>query len=57
VEVTTDRGRVSMKPKKVADDEVTVTVPERGKVRHALKQARSGKTRPWNKVKHDLEGT
>jgi AbrB family looped-hinge helix DNA binding protein len=54
VEVTTDQGRVSMKPKKPLDADDTLTLEESSKVRHALKQARAGNTRPWNDVKRDL---
>ena len=45
VEVTTDQGRVSMKPKKPLDADDTLTLEESSKVRHALKQARAGNSR------------
>jgi AbrB family looped-hinge helix DNA binding protein len=54
MEVTTEAGRVSMKPKKLVDADDTLTPAEAKKVRHALKQAAQGKTRPWAKVKHEL---
>jgi hypothetical protein len=54
MEVTTEKGRVSMKPKRPAKADDGLTPGERGKVQHALKQARAGKTRPWNVVKHEL---
>ena len=54
MEVTADSGRVSMKPKKLVDADDTLTPAEAKKLRHALKQVRERKTRPWNQVKHDL---
>lgn len=48
VEVTASEGSVSMKPKKLVGSE-SLTVAEVKKVRHGLKQAREGKTRPWAK--------
>ncbi len=54
VEVTTEDGRVSMKPKKLADADETLTRAEAKKVRVALKQVRTGKTRPWTQIKHEL---
>ena len=54
VEVTSVGGRVSMKPRKLVAADDTLTLAESAQVRHALRQARAGKTRPWNDVKRDL---
>jgi AbrB family looped-hinge helix DNA binding protein len=31
-----------------------LTLQDAGKIRHALKQVRDGKTTPWSQVKHEL---
>jgi AbrB family looped-hinge helix DNA binding protein len=54
MEITTEAGRVSMKPKKLVDTEDVLTPAEMRKVQHGLKQLREGKTRPWGQVKHEL---
>jgi AbrB family looped-hinge helix DNA binding protein len=54
MEVTAEGGRVWMKPKKLVDADDTLTPAEAKKVRHALKQVKERKTRPWHQVKHDL---
>jgi hypothetical protein len=54
VEVTAQDGRVSMKPRKLADVEDTLTPVEAKKVRRGLRQAKEGKNLPWSHVKHDL---
>ncbi len=54
MEVTAERGRVSMKPKKLVDADDTLSASEAKKVRPALQQVREGKTRPWSQVKHEL---
>ena len=54
MEVTAENGRVAMKPTKPVDTDDTLTAGDARKVRHAMKQMTSGKTRPWSKVKHDL---
>jgi bifunctional DNA-binding transcriptional regulator/antitoxin component of YhaV-PrlF toxin-antitoxin module len=55
MEITTERGRVSMKPKKLVDADDILMPAEAKKVRHGLKQVREGKTRPWSQVKHELD--
>lgn len=55
VEVTVDRGRVSMKPKKLADADDALTASDAKKVRHALKQMGEGKTKSWADLKHELD--
>jgi AbrB family looped-hinge helix DNA binding protein len=54
VEVTAEAGRVFMKPKKLVDADDMLTAAEAKKVRHALKQVKERKTKPWTEVKHDL---
>ena len=53
MEVTAERGRVAMKPTRVDQDDV-LTPAEAQKVRRALRQVKSGKTRPWAQIKHEL---
>ena len=45
---------VLIKPKRVVDPDDVLTPEEAKKVRHALKQIRAGKTRPWPQIKHEL---
>jgi AbrB family looped-hinge helix DNA binding protein len=54
VEVTAEAGRVFMKPKKLAHTDDVLTPAEAKKVRHALKQVKERKTKPWTNVKHEL---
>ena len=48
-----DNG-VLIRPKRVVDPDEVLTPAEAKKVRHALKQIREGKTRPWSQIKHEL---
>ena len=54
VEVTAQGGRVSLKPRKMADPESFLTPAEAKKVRSGLRQAKEGKTLRWSQVRHDL---
>jgi len=54
VEVTAQGGRVSLKPRKMADPNDLLTGADARKVRTGLRQVKQGKTLPWNQVKHDL---
>jgi antitoxin component of MazEF toxin-antitoxin module len=45
---------VLIKPRRALDPDNTLTTAEAKKVRHALKQIREGKTRPWSQIKHEL---
>ena len=55
VEVTGEgSGRFSVKRKKLVDADEILTSDEAKRLRHSLKQAQEGKSRPWNKVKHEL---
>jgi len=54
LETTAHAGCVSMKPKKLLDEDDTLTPSEAIKVRHRLKQLKQGNTRPWSQIKHEL---
>ena len=45
---------VLIKPRRAVDPGNALTTAEAKKVRHALKQIREGKTRPWSRIKHEL---
>jgi antitoxin component of MazEF toxin-antitoxin module len=45
---------VLIKPRRVVDPDDVLTPAEAKKVRHALKQIREGKTRPWSQIKQEL---
>jgi len=45
---------VLIKPKRVVDPEDVLSPADAKKVRHALKQVRGGKTKPWTKIKDEL---
>jgi hypothetical protein len=53
-ETTTERDRVSARSKKLIDADDVITSKETKQLRHGLKQAREGKTRPWDRVKNEL---
>ena len=48
------KNGVLIKPKRLVDPDDTLTPAEAEKVRHAEKQAKAGKTRPWATIKHEL---
>lgn len=54
MEVTAENGRVAMKPRKVSPADDDLTGADSKKLRHAMKQLKAGKTRPWSQVKNDL---
>jgi bifunctional DNA-binding transcriptional regulator/antitoxin component of YhaV-PrlF toxin-antitoxin module len=56
VEFKVSRGVVTILPKPAAtqNPDDSLTPAEAKKVRHALKQVREGKTKPWSQVKHEL---
>jgi antitoxin component of MazEF toxin-antitoxin module len=45
---------VLIKPRRAVDPDAVLTTAEAKKVRHAVKQIREGKTRPWAQIKHEL---
>jgi bifunctional DNA-binding transcriptional regulator/antitoxin component of YhaV-PrlF toxin-antitoxin module len=56
VQFKVTRGTVTIlhKPPVAQTAEDTLTPAEAKKLRHALKQVRVGKTKPWSQVKHEL---
>jgi bifunctional DNA-binding transcriptional regulator/antitoxin component of YhaV-PrlF toxin-antitoxin module len=50
------RGTVTIpqKPPTIQTPDDKLTPAEAKKLRHALKQVREGKTKPWSQVKHEL---
>jgi bifunctional DNA-binding transcriptional regulator/antitoxin component of YhaV-PrlF toxin-antitoxin module len=56
VQFKVSRGAVTIlhKPVTTQDPDDTLTAAEAKKVRHALKQVRDKKTKPWPQVKHEL---
>lgn len=56
VEFKVSRGVVTIRPKPPAteDPDDTLTPAEAKKVRHAIKQVREGRTKPWSQVKNEL---
>ncbi|MGO9257435.1 MAG: hypothetical protein ACLQU1_14160 [Bryobacteraceae bacterium] len=53
IEFKVSRKKVTIVPS-ADDDDTTLTPEEAKKVRHAMKQVRQGKTKPWSQVKHEL---
>jgi bifunctional DNA-binding transcriptional regulator/antitoxin component of YhaV-PrlF toxin-antitoxin module len=47
-------GRQAAKGSAKASSDGRLTLSEARKLRHALGQARQGKTRPWRDIKHEL---
>jgi hypothetical protein len=43
-----------MKPKRLVDRDDALSPAEAKMIRHGLKQAKDGKTRPWSRIKHEL---
>ncbi len=54
MEVTTEAGRVFMKPKKLVDADDVLTKEEERKVRKGQAQLKRGESKPWRTVKHGL---
>jgi bifunctional DNA-binding transcriptional regulator/antitoxin component of YhaV-PrlF toxin-antitoxin module len=54
VAFTPTSNGVLIKAKRLVDDGSILTPQEAKKVRHAMKQARQGKAKPWSQVKHEL---
>jgi AbrB family looped-hinge helix DNA binding protein len=54
VEVTVERGRLAMQPKRLVDVSDVFTKSEAAKVRHGEGQLKAGRSKPWHTVKHDL---
>jgi bifunctional DNA-binding transcriptional regulator/antitoxin component of YhaV-PrlF toxin-antitoxin module len=55
VEFKPFRGGITVLTKRLTTPTSERLTPEdAGKIRHALKQVREGKTTPWSQVKHEL---
>jgi AbrB family looped-hinge helix DNA binding protein len=54
VEVTIERGRLAMQPKRLVDVSDVLTKSEAAKVRQGEGQLKAGRSKPWRAVKHDL---
>jgi AbrB family looped-hinge helix DNA binding protein len=54
VEVTVQRGRLQMRPKRLVDVGDVLTKGEAAKVRRGEAQLKAGRSRPWRALKHDL---
>jgi len=46
--------KAGRKPKRAVDRDETITLAEAKMIRHGLKQANEGKTRPWSRIKNEL---
>ncbi len=54
VEVTVERGRLAMQPKRLVDVSELLTKGEAAKVRRGEAQLKAGRSKPWRTIKHDL---
>jgi AbrB family looped-hinge helix DNA binding protein len=54
VEVTAERGNLQMRPKRLVDIDEVLTPGEAAKVRRGEAELRSGKSKSWRTVKHEL---
>ena len=54
VEVTVERGRLAMQPKRLVDVSNVLTKREAAKVRQGEAQLKAGRSKPWRTIKHDL---
>jgi AbrB family looped-hinge helix DNA binding protein len=56
LEVTVERGRLAMQPKRLVDVDDVLTKSDATKVRQGEAQLKAGRSRPWRTVKHELGG-
>jgi AbrB family looped-hinge helix DNA binding protein len=54
MEVTVERGRLEMRPKRLVDMGDVLTKSEAAKVRRGEAQLKAGRSKPWRALKHDL---
>ncbi len=54
VEVTVERGRLAMRPKRLVDVSDVLTKSEAAKVRQGEGQLKAGRSKPWHTVRNDL---
>ena len=55
VEVTVEHGRLAMQPKRLVDVSEILTEGEASTVREGETQLKSGRSKPWRTVKHELD--
>ena len=55
VEVTVEHGRLAMQPKRLVDVSDILTESEAATVREGEAQLKSGLSKPWRTVRHELE--
>jgi len=55
VEVTVEHGRLAMQPKRLVDVSDILTESEAATVREGEAQLKSGRSKPWRTVRHELE--
>jgi AbrB family looped-hinge helix DNA binding protein len=54
VEVTVERGRLAMRPKRLVDVSDILTKSEASKVRRGEAEIKAGRSKPWRVIKHGL---
>jgi AbrB family looped-hinge helix DNA binding protein len=54
VEMTVERGRLAMQPKRLVDVDDVLTSSEAAKVRQGEAQLKAGRSKPWRTVKDEL---
>lgn len=54
MEVTVERGRLHMRPKRLVDLDDTLTPREAAKVRRGEAELKAGQSKSWRTVKHEL---
>jgi AbrB family looped-hinge helix DNA binding protein len=54
LEMSVERGRLAIQPKRLVDVNDVLTKSEAAKVRRGEAQIRAGRSKPWRTVKHDL---
>jgi len=55
LEMTVDRGRLAIRPKRLVDVEEVLTKSEAAKVRQGEAQLKAGRSRAWRAVKDELD--
>ncbi|MGO9565133.1 MAG: AbrB/MazE/SpoVT family DNA-binding domain-containing protein [Candidatus Korobacteraceae bacterium] len=54
LEMTVERGRLAIQPKRLVDVSEVLTKSEAAKVRQGEAQLKAGRSKPWRTIKHDL---
>jgi AbrB family looped-hinge helix DNA binding protein len=55
VEVTVEHGRLALQPKRLVDVGDILTESEAATVREGETQLKSGRSKPWRTVRHELD--